>query len=171
MLDGYRAYFHAIRSAYERPEANLARDLDRARMEGRRARSNLEASADRVGAEPGTPGEQTRILGGMLANSHRLAHAMMALEAGLSASRPAPRREFHPFADDVERTLELLAAVLRGGRLDPAVLPDLREDHDSLLRGGDPAPDRYALVNVETDRIVNSLNTLSEDVLRWTDRA
>jgi uncharacterized membrane protein YccC len=171
MLDGYRAYFHAIRNAYERPEADFAPDLDRARMEGRRARSNLEASADRVAAEPGTPAEQTRVLGGMLANSHRLAHAMMALEAGLSARRPAPRHEFHPFADDVERTLELLATALRGGPFDAAALPDLREDHGALLRGGDPAPDRYALVNVETDRIVNSLNTLSEDVLRWTDRA
>ena len=89
----------------------------------------------------------------------------------MSARRPPPRREFHPFADDVERTLELLATALRGGPFDAAALPDLREDHDALLRGGDPAPDRYALVNVETDRIVNSLNTLSEDVLRWTDRA
>jgi len=86
----------------------------------------------------------------------------------LSATRPAPRPQLQQFADDVERTLELLAAALRGARLDPAALPDLRERHDALLRGGDPAPDRYALANVETDRIVNSLNTLSEDVLHWT---
>jgi hypothetical protein len=31
---------------------------------------------------------------------------------------------------------------------------------------GDGA-ERHALLNVETDRITNSLNTLSEDLLRW----
>jgi uncharacterized membrane protein YccC len=163
MLDAYRAYFHGVRGAYERADAG-AQNLDRLRLEGRRARTNLEASADRVGSEPGTRAEQARILGGMLANSHRLAHAMMALEAGLSASRPAPARpEFRVFADHVEATLESLAGALRGRRLEE--LPDLREDHHALLRSGDGG--RYALVNVETDRVVNSLNTLTEDVVGW----
>jgi hypothetical protein len=43
--------------------------------------------------------------------------------------------------------------------------PDLREDHHVLLQSGDPKIERYALVNVEADRIVNSLNTLREQVM------
>jgi uncharacterized membrane protein YccC len=167
MLDAYRAYFHLVRLAYERPDEPPPRELDRARLEGRRARSNAEASADRVGAEPGTGDDQARIIGGLLANSHRLAHAMMALEAGLSASPAAPPRPpFRAFADDVERTLELLAAALRGADFDQNTFPDLRDDHDALVRHG-ATGGRYALVNVETDRIANSLNTLTEEISRW----
>jgi hypothetical protein len=49
-------------------------------------------------------------------------------------------------------------------------LPDLREDHHALRQSGDPHVDRYALVNVETDRMVNSLNTLAGHVLDYTQR-
>jgi uncharacterized membrane protein YccC len=171
MLDGYRAYFHVLRGAYERPDEPPPAALETARLDGRRARSNLEASVDRVSSEPGMSADRMRILGGMLANSHRLAHAMMALEAGLSASRPTPSRPaFRVFADDVELTLKLLASALRGHPIETEALPDLREAHHALLRGGDPGRDRYALVNVETDRVVNSVNTLKEDVFRWRAR-
>ena len=104
----------------------------------------------------------------MLANSHRLVHALMALEAGLASSHPVPAREaFRPFANDLEVTLYSLAAALRGSPLTRDVLPDLREDHHALSHSGDSLTERYALVNVETDHITNSVNTLSEEVLRW----
>ena len=106
----------------------------------------------------------------MLASSRRLTHAMMALEAGLARSRPAPARPaFRRLADHIELTLYYLAAALRGSTLTRNDLPDLREDHHALVASGDSAGERYALVNVETDRITNSLNTLSEEVLRWID--
>jgi hypothetical protein len=60
---------------------------------------------------------------------------------------------------------------LRGSPLDREHLPDLREDHHALIHSGDSASERYALVNVETDRITNSLNTLSEELLRWVGSA
>ena len=92
----------------------------------------------------------------------------MALESGLATSHPvAPREAFRPFADHVELTLYYLAAALRGSPLTRAGLPDLREDHHALVHAGDPLTERYALVNMETDRITNSLNTLSEEVLQW----
>jgi hypothetical protein len=61
-----------------------------------------------------------------------------------------------------------LAAALRGSPLEKEHLPDLREYHTALVKSGEAHIERYALVNVETDRITNSLNTLSEQVLRWT---
>ena len=107
------------------------------------------------------------VLSGILASSHRLVHALMALEAGLASSPPiAARPEFRVFADDVERTLYYLAAALRGSDLKREALPDLREGHHRLVHAGDPLTERYALVNIETDRITNSLNTLAEEVFR-----
>jgi uncharacterized membrane protein YccC len=166
MLDQYRSYFRAIRESYERPEPAL--EMDRIRVAARLARSNLEASIDRLSAEPGTTPELARLLSGILASSHRMVHAMMALEAGLYTSQPVPvREEFRTFANGVELTLYFLAAALRGSPLSPESLPDLREDHHALLGSGDARVERYALVNVETDRIANSLNTLTVEIAHW----
>jgi len=167
LLDAYRDYFRVIRRCYEQPDVSLAAEADRARTAGRLARSNAEASVDRLTAEPGTSPERMHLLSSMLASSHRLAHAMMALEAGLTTS-PAPARPaFRKLADDVEFTLYYLASALRGAKLRREDLPDLREDHRALGQSGNSSTERYALVNVETDRIVNSLNTLAEGAFRW----
>ena len=167
MLDAYREYFHLIREGYIQTGASFEYALDRARLAARRARSNLEASFDRLRAEPGAGPPPPP---GIMASSHRLIHAIMALEAGLKGSRPAPARPaFRRFADDVEVTLHSLAGALRGSPLARADLPDLREDHYALSHSGDPAAERYALVNVETDRVTNSLNTMSEELLKWIE--
>jgi uncharacterized membrane protein YccC len=166
LLDAYRAYLQAIRDAYLNPSATFTRELDRARQNCRLARSNLEASAARLGTEPGVDPARLTALSSILANSHRLIHAVMSLEAGLYRSRPAPARDaFRTFANHVDVTLYFLAAGLRGARVEPATLPDLREDHHALLDSGDPRTERYALVNIETDRITNSLNTLAGEIL------
>lgn len=168
MLDAYREYFRAIREGYLHPNASYAAELDRTRSAARRARSNLEASIDRLSAEPGTTPQIVKALGSLLANSHRLIYAVMALEAGLSTSHPAPARAgFRRFADDAELTLFYLAAALRGSPMKQDTLPDLREDHHALVHSSHAPAERYALVNVETDRVTNSLNTLSEEILGW----
>jgi uncharacterized membrane protein YccC len=165
LLDAYRDYFHVISEAYLKPEAPSPA-LDTSRQAGRLARSNLEASVDRLSAEPYP--SQISALNDMLASSHRLVHALIALEAGLYQSKFVPPRDaFRTFSDDVERTLYFLAASLRGSALHPGDVPDLREDHNALLRSGDSQVERYALVNIETDRVTNSLNTLREQILAW----
>jgi hypothetical protein len=90
----------------------------------------------------------------------------MALEAGLLHTAAVPARAAsRVFMADVEKTLTLLAAVLRGRRLHLKEFPDLREDHHALVQSGNQKIERYALVNVEADRIVNSLNTLREQAM------
>jgi len=166
MLDAYREYFHALAEAYVRNETSSARELDRVRLRARMARTNLEASIDRLGAEPGTTTEQMHQLNALLASSHRFVHAVMALDAAWLHTAAVPARTaFRAFAADVEKTLELLAAALRGKHVQLNEFPDLREDHHILVQSGDPKIERYALVNVEADRIVNSLNTLREQVM------
>jgi uncharacterized membrane protein YccC len=165
LLDAYRDYFHVISEAYLKPDAPPPA-LDSARQASRLARSNLEASVDRLSAEPYP--SQIAALSDMLASSHRLVHALMALEAGLYQSQFVPPRDaYRTFSNDVERTLYFLAASLRGSAIHPGDLPDLREDHHALLRSGDSHVERYALVNIETDRVTNSLNTLREQIIAW----
>ena len=136
------------------------------RLDARLARSNMEASAERLRAEPGTRPEQIDLLTAMLANSHRFVRAIMALEVVPVGAEPV-RQEFRDFARDVEKTLELLAAALRGEKAVIRDLPDLREDHHRLVRSENSAMFRYALVNEETDRMTNSLNTLREQIRQW----
>jgi uncharacterized membrane protein YccC len=170
MLDAYREYFRAIRELYIRQARPDPRELDRARLAARLARSNLEASIDRFSAEPGSSLASRKLLSGVLASSHRLVHAVMALEAGLYTSHAVPAREvFQTFANHVELTLYYLASALRGHPLTREALPDLREDHHALVHAANAPAERYELVNVETDRITNSLNTLSEELLRWME--
>jgi uncharacterized membrane protein YccC len=171
MLDVYRGYFHKLWEIYARNETSGTRELDRVRLEARLARTNLEASIERLRAEPGTTAEQVNQLNALLASSHRLVHALMALDAGwLHTAAIAPRPAFRPFAEHVEKTLDLLSAGLRGRRIKTGEFPDLREDHHVLVSSGDQRNERYALINVEADRIVNSLNTLREQVMERVRR-
>jgi uncharacterized membrane protein YccC len=172
LLDAYRAYFQTVRDAYLHP--GLERDplfasrLDQVRQSSRLARTTLQASVARLRLEPAAAAGRLTTLEAILANSHRFIHAAMALEAGLFRSLPVPARpEFATFANHVDSTLYFLAACLRGIPVEPGDLPDLREDHRVLVHSGASNVDRYQLVNVESDRLTNSLNTLSGELTQW----
>jgi uncharacterized membrane protein YccC len=166
MLEAYRAYFHAVAEAHLQCKPQNETELNRVRLAARLARSNMEASADRLRAEPGAHPEQISLLTAMLVNSHRFVRATMALEVVPVGAEPV-HEEFLIFARDVEKTLEQLATALRGVKVVARHLPDLREDHHRLVDSADSEMIRYALVNEETDRMTNSLNTLREQVLQW----
>jgi uncharacterized membrane protein YccC len=169
MLDAYRLYFQGVARAYVDRLGGVPHEVDRLRMNARRSRSNAETSADRLSAEPQVDPDLLRLVNAMLASSHRFIHAVMSLEAGLASSHSAPPRDaFRTFSHDLEKTLYFLAARLRGSPVAPEDLADLREDHNRLVRSGDALNERYALVNVETDRMTNSLNTLAGQVFRWS---
>jgi len=166
MLEAYRNYFQTVRNAFLHPDRTWEAELERARQTSRLARSNAEASAARLAVEPGVSMDRVTAVNRILANSHRFIHAVMSLESGLFLSRPAPpRAEFRTFSNHVDITLYYLVAALRGTSITAEQLPDLRESHHLLLESGDPLVDRYALSNVEADRITNSLNTLSGEIL------
>jgi uncharacterized membrane protein YccC len=167
MIDSYRAYFRGIAEAYQASSLGVPPALDSLRLDSRLARSNAEASIDRLSAEPKSNPAELGLYRSMLASSHRLVHALMALESGLVRSRPVPAREaFKEFAKDTDLTFYFISAALRGSASVKRQLPDLREDHRRLMQSGNPQSERYALVNIEADRLTNSLNTLSSQVLR-----
>jgi hypothetical protein len=73
---------------------------------------------------------------------------------------------FRPFMEHVDLTLHYLAAVLRGSSVPSDHLPDLRHDHRLLVEAG-TGEERHALVDVETDRITNSVIALAKEILEW----
>jgi hypothetical protein len=142
--------------------------IERSRQNARTARTNLEGSLERLAAEPGVTSDQLNRINAILASSHRFAHSVMALEAGLPLTPAMPARpEFRVFAADVETMLALLEEILSGGKVAEKKFPNLREDHNRLIAAGDPEKERYALVNIEADRMTNSLNTLHEEIVGW----
>ncbi len=171
LLQAYRKSLAAITAELLEPGANSAKQRERTRQAARTARTNLETSLERLAAEPGVTQEQIAQANAMLASSHRFAHAMMALEAGIPAAsgqaRAPARPEFRKFAEAVDRTLELLSAKIRGQKVAERDFLDLRESYLRLASSGDPELERYALTNVEADRMTNSLNTLREQVFAW----
>jgi uncharacterized membrane protein YccC len=168
LLAAYREYFSVIARSYVEKEGADRLTLEQPRQNARTARTNLESSLERLAAEPGVTTEQINRVNAMLTSSHRFAHAIMALEAGLPLTPPVPaRQEFRVFTADVEKTLALLEEVLTGGKVAERKFPNLREDHNRLIAAGDPEKQRYALVNIEADRMTNSLNTLREEILEW----
>jgi uncharacterized membrane protein YccC len=172
MLDAYRAYMHAL-AEYRPCDESSRQELERTRRGARIGRANLQASIDRLSAEPGTTSEQISRLNAVLASSHRLIHAVMALDA--IASRDANISFSAPLKNyiaAVEETLTLLASQLRGVRIPSKHFPNLREEYRLMVQARSPQPgapaDRFDSINIETDRITNSVNTLAEQVNAWT---
>lgn len=168
MLDVGREYFHTVVQRFGRSDAYLPSELDETRRAWRRARPAAEASVDRVAAEPGTTTEQLQTLTSILASSHALVHAIMAIEAGITNRQPeTPPAAFKTFADDVEFTLYFLAAALRGSAAATKTLPKMREDHQRILEARDSFSAGDEFILSETDYITTALNTLREQVMRY----
>jgi uncharacterized membrane protein YccC len=171
MLDAYEKHFKLIAQAFAGESPELAAALDRSRPAARLARTNLEASVDRLVAEPATtPFERDRWQA-MLASSYIFAHSVIMLHASLLADPEALRPlgenpAFQDFARKISLSLEALAAALRGADRKSVQFPDLREVHYRLVHSGEPMAALHSLVSVEADKMVNSLNTLREQVLR-----
>jgi uncharacterized membrane protein YccC len=168
LLDSYRVYFAKVVEFLEGREGVSPIDLDQLRLASRLARTNALASVDRMQAEPGTLAAEIPLLTGMLASSHRFIHAVLAIEAGfVPGVHTVVRDEFRVFAKDVDTVIARLAGELRHPRASAQKWPNLREDHRRLIENPLSAGEQYALVNVEADRMTNSLNTLREQVERW----
>ena len=171
MLDAYRIHLNLITDAFASNSPDTDLSFERTRSAARLSRTNLEASVDRMAAEPATkPAERDRWQA-MLAASHILAHSIIVFHATLLAApdslAPLGNDEtFKEFVHGVLETLRELAALLRGAVPATVSFPDLREAHYRLLHCGLPTAAPHSLVAVESDRMVNSLNTLREQVLK-----
>ncbi len=169
LLEAYRAYLRGIQEAFAHPDTLNWEMLDRLRQAARVARSNAEASAERIRMEPGTTPELASAVTAMLATSHEFIYAVMTLE-GTTAEQVGPQEGVRKFLDQVELTLYFLAAAIRGSRVDLKSLPDLREQYRTLIEVPVGAAGRHSLIAIETDHMVTALNTCTEQVLGWLKR-
>jgi uncharacterized membrane protein YccC len=159
LLDAYRQYFAAVLGGDTRVRADV-------RAASRRARTNAQASLDRLRGEPRPDRKLLAVAEGVFANANRFLRAAMALEAmrqnaPAATSEPAAAR----FAEQVDATLRKLSVALRsGGTLAGATgLRSLQSELQSSLQSATHEDERLrAIAWIEgSDRITDTVDTLA----------
>jgi uncharacterized membrane protein YccC len=160
MLSAYRRYFLAVLD--ESPRVR-----DDVRRASRSARSNAQASLDRLRGEPHRNARLVALSEGVFANANRFVRAAMALEAIRLTSGIVPARDaVHAFAAQVDAHLARIEQCLRNGTTAP-VPSTLRAAHGRLSHALDAAAaDENERVLAAAwidagDRITDSVDTLT----------
>jgi len=170
MLDAYRRYFAAVMTRYVDPAKADAATLEACRRAARLARSNAEASLDRLRAEPFRRRDESDVFVALLVNSHRFVYAGLALEAHAESAAPMPDlAALRTFVEHVGAAMVWLASALRAGTPPEQALPNLRGDQRALARAAAVHPELHtaAFVADQADTIANSVNTMAH-LLRET---
>ncbi|MDW2980910.1 FUSC family protein [Rhodanobacter sp. KK11] len=157
MLDAYASYLHALAQPGQTALHNDTRSA------ARTARTNAQASIDRMRTEPATPPELLALARALFANGNRLARTAMTLEATLDdlavLAEPAGVARF---VEQAAGNLRAIAAALREQR-PTGPLPDLRALQRQLVgatqEGGDPAV--AELLARISDRLADNIDTLA----------
>lgn len=157
MLDAYASYLLAL----ARPGQTGAHNDTR--TAARTARTNAQASIDRMRTEPATPPELLALARALFANGNRLARTAMTLEATLDdlAALPTQTGIGH-FIEQAALAVQTIAAALREQRTIGA-LPDLRAMQRTLVtQNADAGSHATAeLLARVSDRLVDNIDTLA----------
>ena len=159
LLDAYRQYFAAVLGNDTRVRADV-------RAASRRARTNAQASLDRLRGEPRVDAPALAFAEGVFANANRFLRAAMALEAIRQNAPGTPTDSaVVRFADQVDATLQRLSAALRSGGT-PVSDTALRALQSELQRNlQSPTDDEERLRAIAwiegSDRITDTVNTLA----------
>jgi uncharacterized membrane protein YccC len=157
MLDAYRRYFGGLLG--DRSAQAAARSAARA------ARTNAQASLERMHDEPRRDRRLLALADGVFANANRFVRACMALEAALQDAPSLPARAtLSAFAARIDASLAAIAAALRDG--EAPRIGSLREDERALAAqliaaAGDDAGGVAAALADALDRITDSIDTLA----------
>lgn len=159
MLDAYRRYFVAVLDDRKRVRSEV-------RALGRSARTNAQASIDRLRGEPRRDTRLVTLAEGVFANGNRFIRAAMALEAARQGPVQLPARTTAAaFVARVDAELGRVVETLRGSGT-TASGSGLREEQRALVRAMDAAAsneEERALAAAWADagdRIVDSVRTL-----------
>ena len=159
MLDAYRHYLRSVVEDSTRVRADI-------RQLGRSARTNAQASLDRLRGEPGREARLLSTAEGVFANANRFIRAAMALEAARQGPVALPARAaVTEFAARVDAGVSAIALALRSGD-GPPFDTGLRAAQRALAGAVEAAAsgdDEHALALAwidASDRIVDSVDTL-----------
>lgn len=141
-------------------------ELVESRAAARRARTNAQASLERLRAEPRrrTSLAELKQAESLLANASRLIRATVMLEAPLRDGAPLPRSEsLRAFGAEADRSLGLLVAALRDDTpVDAPLLRPYERRLSATLAPAIEAEDTVAITVADaSDRIADSIDTLS----------
>ena len=159
MLDAYRRYFLAVVEDSTRVRVDI-------RRLGRSARTNAQASLDRLRGEPGRDSRLLATAEGIFANANRFIRAAMALEAARQGPVQLPARAaVTEFAARADASVSEITSCLRTGGA-PRFDAGLRAAQRTLAAAVEAAAsgdDEHALAAAwidASDRIVDSVDTL-----------
>lgn len=167
MLEAYAAYLNDLL-----PPA-LVHARSGSRSAARTARTNAQASIERLRSEPATPAELLALARALFANGNRLARSAMTLEALLDDLAVLPAQEpINHFIATVADTVQQLATALRQRRA-PDALPDLRGLQRALMASAQQSGNRSATELLEriSDRLVDNVDTLAHVLQRKVPHA
>ncbi|MBS0591610.1 MAG: FUSC family protein [Proteobacteria bacterium] len=166
MIEAYRVYFSTLLA----DDADMRRD---ARVAARTARTNAQASLDRLRGEPRSNPTAVALGEGVFANANRLVRAGMALEAVLQDSAERPERDgVLAFAQRVDAALGNIADGLRHAH--SVDIGGLRGDERALAKtlAAVPPDNTAHTVAIATadacDRIADALDALAHLLDRTT---
>ncbi len=162
MLDAYASYLRALAQPGQRGAHRETRSA------ARTARSNAQASIERMRSEPATPPALLALARALFANGNRLARTAMTLEALLDDLAGLPVQvELRRFVEQAAAAVQAAASELREQR-PPSGLPDLRAMQRALLAQLHGHADRAAvdLLARISDRLVDNVNTLAHVLSR-----
>jgi uncharacterized membrane protein YccC len=168
MIDAYRKYFLAMLD--EAP-----RIRDEVRRSARSARTNAQASLDRLRNEPHRDRRDVIVAEGIFANANRFIRAAMSLEAIRQHSGPIPEIDsIRGFARQADENLERVVESLRDHAPPRPSQTALRNEQENLRRHLDTSnPDESDIQTAAwidaSDRITDSIDTLAH-VLRSDSR-
>ncbi len=157
MLNAYASYLDAL----AHPAHGQA--IRNARTAARTARTNAQASIERMRGEPATPTPLLALAQNLFANGNRLARTSMTLEASLDDLARLPEPEhFQRFVEHSADALRMICAALRTQQpLDD--WPDLRNQQLALASRLERANEVAAteVLVLISDRLVDNIDTLA----------
>jgi uncharacterized membrane protein YccC len=155
MLDLHRAYVDALLAAFESGQAPADQRLGDLRAAARLARSNAEATIERMAHEPArTALLEAQAATDVLAALRRNALAALALHAQLERGLDAPLPGVGPLRALIDQRLAGLASAVRAGER-AHDMPELRRAQLALPVA---AAER---LGPETDIMVDAINTIA----------
>lgn len=161
MLAAYSVYLATLAGPTPPRERRDARTLSRT------ARTNAQASLDRMRSEPATPAHLMELAQTLFANGNRLARTAMTLEAMMDDMDDPNRDLVWPLVREASTALQTLADALRQSE-PPGSLPDLRSRQREIvtaLAGTRGTGMAQQMVTI-TDRLVDNVNTINHILQR-----
>jgi uncharacterized membrane protein YccC len=167
LLDAYRTYLDSL------ADRNSTLDQrQRARAAARLARSNAQASVDRARSEPVTGRRAVELGETVLANSHRVVHALMTIDGLRTTLHDAGDvAELDALLGAANDALRACAVAVRSGT-PPRGVGSLRPPQEELHTVLTEQPTRVGGIEAAgaladaTDRLANAIDTLVDELRR-----